>query len=412
MTRDAIKYNHKMLLHQYRAAMHLELQSILQYWMQHSLDEVYGGFYGKIDHANTIYPTAEKGAVLNSRILWAFSSAYNLTANPTYLQMADRAYQYFIKYFIDHIHGGVYWSVTHNGEPADTKKQTYATAFGVYALSEYYKCNNDEVVKEKAIALYDSIVENTFDHVYGGYFEAFTRNWMPINDQRLSEKDVNEKKSMNTHLHVIEAFANLYIIWPNEQLKKQIVDLLHLFDEKIIDTETHHLHLFFKDDWRVVGETISFGHDIEAAWLLLESAQIIQDEAYIKLFKDRAVQMATTSTKGLDADGGLWYEMHPTNNHWIREKHSWPQAEAMIGFFNAWQLNTNDTMLQHSLNTWAFIQQHIKDNDGGEWVWGIKENYAPMLEEDKVGIWKCPYHNSRACIEIIHRINHTLIKAL
>ena len=412
MTTNSIKYDHKTLLLQYSTAMKLELQSILQYWMQHCLDEVHGGFYGKIDHANTIYPTAEKGAVLNSRILWAFSSAYNLSANPTYLQMADRAYQYFIKYFIDPVHGGVYWLLKHNGEPTDTKKQTYATAFGLYALSEYYKCNNNEAVKEKAIALYNNITEKTFDHVYGGYFEAFTRDWLPLTDQRLSEKDANEKKSMNTHLHVIEAFANLYSIWPNETLKNQMADLLHLFDKKIIDNDTHQLHLFFKDDWSVVGDTISFGHDIEAAWLLLESAQIIQEEAFIKVFKERAVKMAQNSIKGLDIDGGLWYEMDVKNNHWIREKHSWPQAEAMVGFFNAWELNADEAMLQHSLKAWAFVQEHIKDDAGGEWVWGVKENYEPMLEEDKVGIWKCPYHNSRACIEIIHRINHILINAL
>jgi cellobiose epimerase len=396
-----------MLLTEYKAAMQKELSSILQFWMEHTVDIKNGGFTGQIDFNNQLIETAPKGSVLNARILWSFAAAYNLTKNAAYLQNAQRAYQYICNYFIDKEHGGVYWTVDYKGNPLDTKKQVYAIAFTVYAFSEYYKAVNEPGVIQNAINLYDAIVQHSYDKQKGGYIEAFTRDWKTIEDARLSTKDANEKKTMNTHLHVLEAFTTLYSIWPYEPLKTRIKDLVQNFLQHIINPKTNTQHLFFDEDWQPKSQTVSYGHDIEATWLLQEAAEIIKDEALIKTVRRKAVAMADAAAEGLDADGGLWYEYEPADKILIKEKHMWPQAEAMVGFFNAWQNTGNELYLEQSAASWDFVQQHIHDKKNGEWLWGVTENYAPM-PKDKVGIWKCPYHNSRACIEIIKRIDESV----
>ncbi|QJD96482.1 N-acyl-D-glucosamine 2-epimerase [Mucilaginibacter robiniae] len=381
-----------------------ELHQILSYWLTHTPDQENGGFYGKIDHQNHVYANAPKGSVLHARILWAFSAAYNLYSDESYKQQAERSYLYLLSNFIDKSYGGIYWTVTYDGKPLDTKKQVYANAFVIYALAEYHKTFGNEDAKQLAISLYRLLVKKSYDTAQAGYLEAFTREWQPISDLRLSAKDANEKKTMNTHLHVLEAYANLYRIWPDKGLKQQIATLLDNFINHIIDAQTHHLILFFDENWNQRSDTISYGHDIEASWLLLEAAEIIGDESRIAQLKKLAVEMAEATTEGLDADGGLWYEYEPAGQHLIKEKHWWVQAEAIVGFYNAWQITDNVKYAELALNNWNFVKQHILDRENGEWVWGITADGSLMLGEDKAGLWKCPYHNSRTCLEIIKRI--------
>ena len=390
-------------LEQYKIELREELASILNYWMSHTLDEINGGFYGKIDNDNNIHTNAPKGSVLNSRILWTFSAAYNLTKEEQYLKIADRAYHYIINHFVDKQYGGVYWTVNHKGEPLDTKKQIYALSFLQYACSEYYKCNTSGEVKQLAIDLYNLIEKYSFDKERTGYLEAFSGDWQEIKDLRLSAKDANEKKTMNTHLHILEAYTNLYHIWPHATLKNHITLLIKNFTDHIINKETNHLHSFFDENWNSKGDIISYGHDIEAAWLLSDAAKIIKDKIIIEEIKTIAVKMADAVAEGLDKDGGLWYEKE--NGHLVEEKHSWPQAEAMIGFYNAWEISNDYKYLSQSKNSWIFVKQNILDKNNKEWFWGVTKDNKPIAGEDKVGLWKCPYHNSRACIEIIRRIN-------
>jgi len=397
----------KEVLKKYRAEMEQELDNILAYWIKYTIDLRNGGFYGRIDNTNNIDELAPKGSVLNSRILWTFSAAYNLKQKAIYLQTAERAFKYITNYFIDKKFGGVYWSVDYRGNPEDTKKQIYALSFAIYGLSEYYIASKDEAAKQSAIDLYKVIVERSYDKINGGYIEALTRDWKEINDLRLSAKDANEKKSMNTHLHVLEGFANLYKIWPDKTLKQRIVEIINIFLDHIIDKETNHLILFFDDVWNAKSSIISYGHDIEAAWLIQEAAEIIHDEALVQKVGERSVKVAKAAERGLDKDGGLWYEKDVAENHLVKEKHWWPQAEAMVGFYNSYQITDETSFLKKSLNSWNFIQKHILNKKDGEWFWGVKEDYSIMEGEDKVGVWKCPYHDGRACIELINRINKT-----
>lgn len=391
-------------LQQFRTELNDEWKGILSFWMTYMLDKENGGFYGKLSHKNVIIQEAPKGIVLNARILWSFSHAYNFSADSQYLSMAACAFDYICKYFIDQEFGGVYWSVDHLGKMLDSKKQVYGLGFCIYALAEYYKATKSEKALEIAIELFTILEDKAFDQEKNGYFEAFARDWKAMDDVRLSNKDANEKKTTNTHLHVIEACSNLFTVCPEKPIGEAVENLLSLFWNKIINQTAHRQNLFFDENWNVKSNTISFGHDIESAWLLHWCAKSIGSEKYLNLFEQNAVYMATASLDGVDSDGGMWHE-YDNDGKWLHEKHSWPQAEAMVGFFNAWEITKDASWLQRSFKSWEFIKKHIKDNEYGEWYWGVEKDYKPMLHEDKAGFWKCPYHNSRACIEIVRRMD-------
>jgi len=360
---------------QYKQEVTNELYSILDYWMQYSIDKTNEGFVGKIDNNNNIDSSAQKGSVLNARILWTFSAAYNFCSNKKYLSAAARAFEYVRDNFFDKNYGGVFWTVDSKGNMLDSKKQIYALAFCIYGLSEFYIASKSDEALQLSIELYEAIEDRSYDKINKGYFEAFNRDWSNADDLRLSAKDANEKKTMNTHLHIIEAYANLYKVNSSTHLKNKIVELLEVFDKYFIDQQTFHLKLFFDEAWNEKPGVISYGHDIEAAWLLQQCAEIIHHEEWIKIYKDHAVKIADAAAEGLDKDGGLWYEYDQSNKKLLKEKHWWPQAEAMIGFFNAYQIINDEKYLQHSLNSWQFIKQYIKDNKNGEWFWGVKEDY-------------------------------------
>ena len=386
-----------------------ELRSILAYWLKYTRDGQ-DGFYGSVNWNDIPDPSAARGIVMYSRICWAFSAAYHVLAKEEYLHAASRAYRYIQQYFVDSRAGGVFWSVTGSGQMLDGKKQIYGQAFCIYALSEYYSITNDDSALQLAIDLFRIIELHSFDRENNGYLEALDRGWHEAADLRLSEKDQNERRSANTHLHIVEAYSNLYRIWPDDQLKERVQNLLHLFKNYIINRESGHLQLFFNDQWQPRSSLVSFGHDIEAAWLLSDCADAIGDASLIKTYQLMNRLITDAAIKGLDKkDGGLWYEYDAAADHWVREKHWWPQAEAMIGFFHAWQISNEELYLQYALKAWDFVRSYLHDSRNGEWFWGISEDYT-VIPKEKAGFWKCPYHNSRACLELIRRIAYVLKK--
>lgn len=398
-----LEENEKRDLLRFKNELISELNAILAYWEKYTVDDQQGGFYGSVNNDNIPVGMAPRGIVLYSRILWTFSAAYRFTRKESHLVMATRAFNYILQHFMDHEYGGVWWSLDHEGKMLDGRKQIYGLAFCIYGLSEYYKVTHEEAVIYQAKQLFEKIEQYSLDREQGGYIEAFNRSWKPMQDLRLSEKDDNEKKTMNTHLHIIEAYVNLYSVWPDKLLRERIINLLELFNSRIVNKETYHLNLFMNEDWEVKSSLQSYGHDIEAAWLLQECAEIAGDKLYIDHFRKLAKKLADAAAEGLDNDGGLWYEYVPDQRELIREKHWWPQAEAMIGFFNAWQLTGEKKYLNHALKSWEFIKTYIKDNKNGEWYWGVYADYS-VIQKDKAGFWKCPYHNGRACLELIRRI--------
>jgi mannobiose 2-epimerase len=395
--------NNAALLLEFRT----ELKNILGYWKKFTIDKGEGGFYGRINNDNEVVEGAVKGAVLNARILWSFSAAWLLEKDPACLQVAERSLAYIREHFIDPGFGGVYWSVTAGGAPADTKKQIYAIAFTIYGLAEYYQARPDEEVLELAKRLYRDIEVHSFDTHHGGYMEALTREWQPVADLRLSDKDANEKKTMNTHLHILEAYTNLYRVWQDEGLAQKIRGLIRTFSSHIVDVRTHHLNLFFDEQWTLRSGIISYGHDIEASWLLLEAAEVLEDHALIREVKDLSIKIAIAATGGLNQDGSMSYEFSREDNHMVADRHWWVQAEAIVGFLNAWQLTGESHFFRKFMGVWEYIKKQIIDHDRGEWLWGRTAEGAVMEGEDKAGFWKCPYHNSRACIEVIRILGYT-----
>lgn len=392
----------KALLKKYSKELQQELNDILSYWMQYAQDDAQGGFYGSVDNSNIPDPEAPKGIVLNARILWTFSAAYNQTREQKYLAVAERAYRYIVSYFIDKEFGGAYWTVNHKGEKLNDRKQVYGQAFCIYGLSEYYKATSEREAFDLAIKMYWLIEYHAYDQKQKGYFEAFSRDWKPVEDLRLSSKDANEKKTTNTNLHIAEAYANLYQVWPDKKLKQQIENLLEVFAHHIVNDETHHLNLFFDEKWNIKSGLVSYGHDIEVAWLLNQVAERVNHPGWTMTMRSLGVKIADAAVEGLDEDGGLAYESENENR--ISEKHWWPQAEAMIGFFNAYQITGDEKYFQYSLGCWRFTSNYIRDHQHGEWFWGVYTDHSLMQGHDKVGLWKCPYHNARACMELIRRI--------
>lgn len=390
----------------YKQEIQESLHDILQFWIKNTLDSEFGGFIGKMDFEGNIHPNHEKGGVLNARMLWTFSAAYNFTNNKKYLHIAKLAYQYIQKYFRDTENCGVYWSVDFRANPLNTRKQIYSQAFTIYGLAEYYKASQNKEALDFAKELFYLIEKHSFDEQQGGYFEAFSKNWELLEDLRLSEKDRNDPKTMNTHLHVLEAYATLFEVWKDAKLEKQIRNLLTVFSDKIINSENNHMRLFFDKNWVSTSQGISFGHDIEAAWLLQEAAEAIADKDLITKFKTIAVEMAEASSEGLQTDGSMIHEFDPSTNHQDTHREWWVEAEGMVGFMNAYQITKNQKYLSTIEGLWNFTKKYLKDSEKGEWIWGVYEDYSPMRNEDKVGFWKCPYHNARACMEILKRIDN------
>ena len=406
--------------------------NILPFWLEKMKDEENGGFYGRMDGNNQLRPEAEKGAILNARILWTFAAAYRVLQNEELLDAATRAKDYLIEHFIDPEYGGVYWSVDCKGEPLDTKKQFYAIAFAIYGLSEYARATGDREALEYALDLYDCIEEHAFDEEQNGYIEACTREWGKIEDMRLSELDANYPKSQNTHLHIMEAYANLLRCLKEMRAQEQcdyvpaigsvlpvgisvppetmvsvegaLRNIISIFIDKILNPETNHLDLFFDMDWtRGAGHLESYGHDIECSWLLHEAALVLGDENVLEKVENVVQKVAKASEKGLREDGSMIHEANLDTGHVDDDLHWWVQAENVVGWFNVWQHFGDEEAFKKSEKCWHYIKENLVDYDNGEWYWSRRKDGSLNTTDDKAGFWKCPYHNSRMCLEIIER---------
>lgn len=371
--------------------------NILAFWKDKMVDEEHGGFFGKMDMSNRIHPTADKGAVMTFRVLWTYAAAYRVLGNKMYRHIAERAYRYGRDFFMDTVNGGVYWTVNYRGRPADRKKQLYAQAFALYAITEYYRITEEAEALTLAMELFTQI-EKGADRNLGGYVEAFAEDWMPLSDMRLSEKDQNVEKTMNTHLHIMEAYSNLMRVHPVPRVARALKMLVNTFITKIYNPSGH-LGLFFDKNWRKTSNVVSFGHDIEAAWLLQEAAYVLDDNALIERCRPISIALAEATCEGLLADGSLAYERH--NSRIDEERHWWVQAEAVVGFSYLERLCPQQGFGEKAARLWSYIQHQLVDVEHGEWYWSRLEDGSINKSDDKAGFWKCPYHNGRMCLELI-----------
>jgi len=380
-------------------------QNILPFWAKYAPDQIHGGFIGQMSNDLVVDSHAPKGLILNARILWTFSACASWG---NYLELAHRAYQYLMEKFWDSQYGGAYWLLDYLGNPIDSKKKIYGQAFLLYALVEYYKATQKPEVLEKAKEVFRLIEEKSYDRENTGYFETYERDWQLASDLRLSDKDMNEKKSMNTHLHVMEAFTNLYRVWKDPLVKNRLEQLVLNFTEHIIAPQKFHLILFFDEKWNPKSDVISYGHDIEASWLLCEAIEVLEEKALRDAIHRIAIRMAKeVLTRAQDQDGGLFYEADPEGIV-DSDKHFWVQAEGVVGFLNAYQLSKEKVFLESAQKCWYFIQTHLVDHQYGDWIYRVSREGKPYWEVPKISEWKCPYHSSRMCIEAIRRLDELI----
>jgi mannobiose 2-epimerase len=379
---------------------------IMPFWCGPALDPEQGGWMGWL--SNDLKPdrTQPKGLIVNSRILWAFSAVHRARPEKLFQQMAERALDFVVNRFWDAQYGGAFWRLDDTGPVLDDSKKIYGQAFYIYALAEYYQAFAAPAALVRARELFELIERHAHDPKYGGYLEVRRRDWSEADaNARLSDKDMNEKKSMNNHLHVLEAYTNLYRAWPEPRVAERLRELIQLFAQRILDARTQHFHHFFDETWRVRSDTYTFGHDIEGTWLLCEAAEVLDDAALLKRVQTVALRMAEVALgEGIDAgDGALRYE-GKGGKIIDAGKECWPQAEAVIGFLNAFQLSRDAKFLAAARRVWDFIESRLVDRIHGEWFWRITPEGHMDPTRPKVSEWKGPYHGSRACLETLRRL--------
>ena len=375
--------------------------NILPFWLK--LKDPRGGFYGQMRADGKVDYEASRGAILNARILWTFAAAYKALHRTEYLVAAMHERDWFLDHFCDHRYGGVNWSVTPEGERLDGKKQLYAQAFAIYGLSELYKVTRDDEALKNAINIF-KVVESYFaDKEYGGYIEALDRDFSPLEDMSLSEHDINADKTMNSHLHLLEAYANLYRVWPDPALKEAVVALLEILRKKILGPDGH-LHLYFHRNWTVLPGAISYGHDIEASWLALECAFAVKDIDVVTRIRPACVSMGRAGIDGLLPDGSMIYERR-MDGSFDESRQWWVQAEAVVGNLWLWKYQGDVAGARRAMAIWDYIRDHLVDRKGGDWHWAILPNGSVDKAQPKAGFWKCPYHNTRMCLEVLKLFN-------
>ena len=381
--------------------------NILPFWIKHAVDEANGGFYGALSNGLVVDNDVPRSAVLTARILWTYSTAYRSYGDERYLTMARHAYDYLTQKFWDHLFGGIYWTLDQHGQAINDRKHVYAQAFAIYGLSEFYRATHEPESLRLAQELFRLIETHSFDAVKGGNIECCSREWGTLADMRLGEKEPDCRKSMNTLLHLMEAYTNLLRVWPDEELKVKQRGLIEVFLRHIINPHTYHFQLFFDDEWRSLSDEISYGHDIEGSWLIVEAAEVLSDADLLAQARVEAVKMAqAVYREGLDTDGAVLYAATPhgvTND----EKHWWVQAEAVVGFYNAYQISSQDHLAEAALRLWDYIEAKFVDRTNGDWFKVLSRAGVPYAEHFKVGPWECPYHHSRVCFEMLQRLNHT-----
>jgi len=378
--------------------------NILPFWMTHVVDEERGVLHGAV--GNDLRPVggAPRSAVLIARVLWTFAAAHRRFGNPAYLAMANRTLDELSRDFWDPVYGGLYWQIDRTGRPVSDRKHHYAQAFGIYGLSEHHRTTGDPRSLDLARELFRKLEEHAFDRSGGGYIEGSARDWRPLEDRRLGPADLDAPKSMNTMLHMIEAYTNLLRAWHDRTLAAQLGGLIRVFIEQIVDVRTGHLGLFFDEQWRPLTESVSFGHDIEASWLLCEATDALDDRPLRESARRISLRLADAVHRdGLGPKGSILADVSPVTptdplQQW------WPQAEAIVGFYNAFQLTGDERFERTALRCWTYVKDHFVDREGGDWFKRLGPNGLPEPGGLKAGPWDCPYHHGRMCLEMIARL--------
>ncbi|WP_054113852.1 AGE family epimerase/isomerase [Marinagarivorans algicola] len=390
------------------------LKTLSQWWLEHTLTDDKYTFVGEVSHDGIANPKANKGIILTTRMLWFFSESAKTYQHidAVHSQKLEAAatvlFQFICQHFIDKEYGGVFWELDCYGKLINGRKQVYAQSFAVYAFAAYYTLTHNSAALEQAMVLFSLIEQHSLDTIHGGYHEALSQTWGPLEDLRLSNKDLNSAKTMNTHLHVLEAYTGLFSAHKNSALKIALTRLLACYVDRFYNDDTGHFKMFQSIDWQDESTHFSYGHDIESSWLVWEAAEALEDPSILKKYKPITVKLATTCMQaGLNQDGSVMDMHNIAQCKDIPERIWWVQAEALVGFTNAYQLTGDSRFATTAHTVWAFIKDQIVDNVKGEWHSMAQKDQHANYKEYKVGFWKGPYHNGRALLELYQRATHT-----
>jgi len=417
--RDIIEESRWVTIHRERGGIAVDEQNMRQDLVHHATAEAHrilgfwrsqvltadGKFHGRIDQEGKVEENASRGLVLAARLLWTFSKAHlsGLESKASTVSMVDDLYRFLVGTFWDNDYLGFYWMVDVHGAPVQAHKHLYGQAFALYALAEYYALSRKPEVLHWAQLTYEVIEDYGADRDRGGYLESFTQSFELDREARLSTINHGAPKTMNTHLHLLEAYTRLYQVWPNPHLRQRLSQLLNTVRTFIVDPETFHFRCFLDRDWNSLSSEASYGHDIEGSWLMLEAAIALDDAERVKDFEMLALKMVDAVWKeGVDADHGVMNEgidgrITDGGKDW------WPQAEAVVGLVNAYQISGDLQYLERASLVWSFIERYVIDRKHGEWHGRLSRRAEPQ-PSNLVDAWKCPYHNTRACLEVIQRL--------
>ncbi len=363
-------------------------------------DEENGGFYGYMGYDLKLDKKADKGVILHSRILWFYSKCYSVLKDKSCLELANHAFEFVKNHSIDYDNGGVYWMLDYKGNPVDTMKHTYNIAFAIYALSAYYNASGEKFALDLAYKLFDDIEANTLDEY--GYREAFSKDWKLISNDALSENGLMADKTMNTILHLIEAYTELLKAGKNPRVESRLRFLLSQVSDKVFDADNDMLNVFFDTKLEVIGDIHSYGHDIEATWLIDLACETIGDKELTEKFKNINLRISENIYNLAYEDGALNTERD--KEHIEKKRVWWVQAESVVGFINAYQKSGDKKYLDVAKEIWEYIKVGMIDKrEGSEWFNEVGFDGKPFEHKEIVGPWKCPYHNGRMCLEVISR---------
>ena len=379
---------------------------IIPFWKKLRDDE-FGGYYGWLDYDLELDKKAVKGCILNSRITWFFANAYTLSkalgeADESLLAEAEHGYEFLKNACVDKEFGGIYWSLNYDGTPADTTKHTYNQAFCIYALASYYEASGDSEALDLAFRLFHLIEDKCTDDL--GYMEAFTRDFKPESNEKLSENGVLADKTMNTLLHVFEAYTELLRVTGNEEVKERLMWIMDTVADKVYNPVLKRQEVFFDREYHSIIDLYSYGHDIETAWLIDRGVSVLGSSEY----RDKMHAITKVLTRQIY---DIAFDGHSLSNECDKGKVDtnrvwWVQAETVVGFVNGWQQDPkHEEYLEGALLVWEFIKEHVIDKrEGSEWFWLVTQEGRPVAGKPIVEPWKCPYHNGRMCMEIIRRL--------
>lgn len=374
--------------------------NILPFWTSHICDPA-GGFFGAVRNDGVPVVTEDKGSVLNARILWTFSCAYRHFGLESHKAIADRAASYFLSHFIDNRHGGVYWSLRPDGTVSNNIKQSYATAFGIYGTAEHYRATGDMNSLEAAKKLFRTLQDKVHDSKWKGYYEVFG------DDYNLTDTDgvdgvSGAVKTMNSHIHIMEAYTTLYRIWPDSEVRDALVELVNILQNRLYSKRTGHLILYCDEKWKPLKDIDSFAHDIETSWLLTETADALGIDSMTATIRKQSLQMVDAALSGQRADG-VMRDWHDTSGY-AGKLSWWAQCETIIGCVNAWQLSGEEKYLDTALKVWSYVKGHFIDHRHGDWLKNLNADGTPLAGDMKVSEWNCPYHSCRMGFEMLNRL--------